>query len=133
MFPVNCGRCGACHYRKCCFLATTWTVQSHNMLTDAPRTVSDDMSVLHHCRQHCKQNFAGHQNTAENATGVITIVLNGYIRPTECPGAGELVVLECLGWPNQVLGSILAIYARFAGSSFRGGPRCGAIRCRLAI
>ena len=45
------------------------------------------MAVLHHCRQRCKQNFAGHQNTTENATGVITIILNGYIRPAECPGA----------------------------------------------
>ena len=37
-------------------------------------------------------------------------------------GASELVVVECLGWPSQVLGSILAICARFTGSSFRGAP-----------
>ena len=37
-------------------------------------------------------------------------------------GAGELVVVERLGWYRQVLGSILAISARFTGSSFRGAP-----------
>ena len=41
---------------------------------------------------------------------------------SKCNGAGELVVVERLDWPSQVLGSIPAIYARFAGSSFRGAP-----------